>query len=136
METKVCSMCNAEKCTSKFHNNSNRSDGKDNRCKECKRRSYKYTDEIYIKNKRNNLRSKFNLSLEEYNKMFNNQEGCCAICGTHQSKLSRSLAVDHSHTNGHIRGLLCQVCNTALGKFKDSIEMLDKAAQYLKRYGE
>lgn len=136
MANKMCSKCGIEKCMSKFHKNSNRKDGHDNRCKECKRRSFVYTDEMYIRNKRNNLMSKFGLTLEDYNEMFDKQNGCCAICGTHQAELTRSLAVDHSHENGHIRGLLCQPCNTALGKFKDSIEMLDKASQYLKEHGE
>ena len=136
MASKTCVKCGLDKCLSKFHKNSNRKDKRDNRCKECKRRSFVYTDEMYIQNKKYNLKSKFDMTLEEYNDMFEKQSGCCAICGTHQSELSRSLAVDHSHRDGHIRGLLCQVCNTALGKFKDSTEVLERAKQYLNTYGE
>jgi len=136
MARKECSKCGVEKCTSKFNKDATKSDNLASCCKECKRRSYTYTDEMYLRNKRNNLMAKFRLSLEDYNKMFDDQKGCCAICETHQSKLSRSLAVDHSHTDGHIRALLCQQCNTALGKFKDSVDMLEKAVGYLEKFGE
>jgi hypothetical protein len=136
MADKTCSKCGTVKCSSKFNKDASKKDGLDSKCKECKRRSYEYTDEMYLRNKRNNLKSKFNLTLEEYNCMFEEQKGCCAICNKHQSELSRSLAVDHSHSNGHVRALLCQSCNTALGKFKDSINMLNKAINYLDTYGE
>lgn len=54
---------------------------------------------------------KFGLTLEVYNQMFTNQEGKCKICNNHQSELRSALAVDHCHTTGEIRGLLCGNCN-------------------------
>jgi hypothetical protein len=44
------------------------------------------------------------------------------------------LAVDHCHTTGKIRGLLCSKCNPALGAFNDNIEILNSAIKYLKEY--
>lgn len=62
--------------------------------------------------------------------LFDKQNGICAICGSPPS--DKRLAVDHCHTTGKIRGLLCSSCNCALGLFKDNTELLDRAAGYLK----
>lgn len=74
---------------------------------------------------------KFNLTNEDYNQMFDNQGGNCAICGKHQSEFKKSLAVDHCHTTSKVRGLLCNNCNLGLGNFKDEIEFLANAITYL-----
>ncbi len=81
--------------------------------------------------KERDLQEKFGISLQEYNRQFQIQGGMCKICEVHQSKLRRSLAVDHCHTKGHIRGLLCDTCNLGIGYFKDSFELLEKAAMYI-----
>jgi hypothetical protein len=78
------------------------------------------------------LKQTYNLKIEEYNKMFNEQNGCCAICGVHQNELTQKLNVDHDHKSGIVRGLLCNCCNSGLGYFKESIKNLVKAKQYLK----
>jgi hypothetical protein len=80
------------------------------------------------------IRVKYNLSLEEYNNMFAIQRGCCAICGTHQSEMKIRLSVDHDHTTGKIRSLLCKSCNIGLGEFKDRVELLKKAISYLESH--
>ncbi len=64
------------------------------------------------------LKREFGISLEEYNQRFNSQEGCCLICGAHQTSLKKALAVDHCHTTGKIRGLLCSSCNLNLGIYE------------------
>jgi len=56
----------------------------------------------------------------------------CKICGIHSSKLSKSLNVDHDHKTKIFRGLLCTQCNQALGLFKDDIEVIKNAVNYLK----
>jgi Recombination endonuclease VII len=74
------------------------------------------------------------ITLQDYTNKFEAQKGCCSICGTHQSDLKRSLAVDHNHSTGVIRDLLCSKCNLGLGYFKDSTELLVKVIQYLQRH--
>lgn len=67
----------------------------------------------------------YSITAQEYNFLFEKQQGCCDICGTHQTELKRRLAVDHCHTTGSIRGLLCTSCNTHLGiyeKYKETFE--------------
>ena len=83
-------------------------------------------------NRHNNYQhlKEFNLTKEQYLEMLEKQNHGCAICGG--KDINRKLAVDHCHTTGVIRGLLCSACNTSLGKFKDSVELLQKAIQYLK----
>ena len=74
----------------------------------------------------------FGITLEEYNEMFTKQNGCCSICGRHQSEFNKALSVDHNHETGEIRGLLCSKCNFGIGNFNDSIELIEKALLYLK----
>lgn len=90
----------------------------------------------YIKNKDKYLKNLYNISLDDYNRLFNFQEGKCAICGKHQSELKKSLAVDHDHSNSQIRGLLCGNCNIGIGYLEDNSSILDKASKYLKNYGK
>jgi hypothetical protein len=56
------------------------------------------------------------------------QKGKCAICKTKM----KEPCVDHCHTTGKIRGALCVNCNTGLGHFCDSVELLKSAISYLK----
>ena len=69
----------------------------------------------------------YKITLEQYGQMEKEQGNSCAIC---QRKVDK-LYVDHCHTSGQIRGLLCMNCNTALGHFQDNKETLNKAIQYL-----
>jgi len=77
---------------------------------------------------------------EEYAKMLHDQKGLCAICNQPETRSSRTvgevcrLALDHDHDTGMIRGLLCHSCNTGIGKFKESPELLMSALAYLERY--
>lgn len=68
---------------------------------------------------------KYGLSDEQYQTMLDNQDGKCAICGDVPT------AVDHDHSTGLVRGLLCHSCNAGLGHFRDSPSLLEKAARYI-----
>ena len=85
--------------------------------------------------RRAHLKHLYGITPEQYGVMFEQQKGCCAIC--HQperSKQSKLLAVDHSHTDKRLRGLLCGNCNRALGLMQDSPARLQSAIEYLQRY--
>lgn len=73
------------------------------------------------------LKSRYGITLDQYNAMLQEQCGLCAIC-----KKPGDLAVDHCHVTGRVRGLLHRTCNTALGLLQDSPEFLDNAAAYLR----
>ena len=73
----------------------------------------------------------YGITIEEYNTIFETQDGCCAICGAHQSALKNKLCIDHDHETDEVRGLLCSSCNKGLGIFKDDTNALQKAIEYL-----
>lgn len=80
------------------------------------------------------LYSQYGITIDDYNRMFEEQCGGCAICGIHQSKLKKALSVDHNHRTGQIRGLLCNKCNLLLGNASDNFVLLRSAADYLENY--
>ena len=71
---------------------------------------------------------------EEYEQKLIEQNYSCAICGTHQSELKKSLAADHNHTTKQKRGLLCTRCNLMLGYAQDDPSILSRAIVYLLEY--
>jgi hypothetical protein len=73
------------------------------------------------------------LTVEGYDKMLSEQNGCCAICGELRLPDQRVLVVDHNHNTGKIRGLLCHPCNMGIGQLKDSLDVLRKAVLYLEK---
>jgi hypothetical protein len=77
----------------------------------------------------------FGIGLTDYIQMAVQQGNKCAICGQPETQMRggkvKALAVDHNHTTGAVRGLLCCDCNQALGKFKDSQSVLKAAIAYL-----
>ena len=74
---------------------------------------------------------------EYYDNKYEEQQGQCAICGTHQSILTKALSGDHSHITGKPRGLLCGVCNSQLGYYEIFLtnkDLVGRFNQYLKVY--
>lgn len=93
----------------------------------------KYRSEGKLKHTDYLLKRKFGISLEEYEILLERQGGTCALCTATTAALDgRKLAVDHCHTTGKVRGLLCGQHNTAIGSFKDDLVALQKAIDYLK----
>ena len=86
-----------------------------------------------------NRLKKFGCSSDQYENMVQEQQGLCASCRhpetskNPRSKTVRSLAVDHNHTTGKIRGLLCMNCNTALGQLKEDPLRITALLAYLER---
>ena len=78
-------------------------------------------------------KSKYGLTTQDYNKLLEHQKDCCAICRRHKSLFKKELYIDHDHTTGLVRGLLCCSCNTFLGAISDSTICLDIAKEYVSR---
>lgn len=74
------------------------------------------------------------LDLDTYNTMFLKQGGCCAICGRHQEAFTQRLAVDHDHSTGAVRGLLCASCNNLLGRVENTPELIRRMEEYLQSF--
>ena len=102
------------------------------KCNTCERdmqRAYRERRPYVIMNK---ALKQYGITHEDYERMYLQQGGVCAICEESETYAGRTnLSVDHCHSTGKIRGLLCASCNMALGKFKDSKELLEKAVRYL-----
>lgn len=158
---KRCSKCKVVKAITEFSRRSRATDGLCSACKSCtkiQRRGY-LTKNREAVNKRQNARwhvryrtdakfreehllrgraARFNMLLDEYVEMYDNlfkkQKGCCAICGRHQAGLGKAFDVDHCHSTGKIRGLLCNSCNIALGMMGDDPSRLRRAAEYTEEY--
>jgi len=139
-----CSNCRIEKDESFFYPVPV-GDGISRQCKECKklyeRVRRKEHPEIY---REYELRSHFNLSVEQYNTMFTEQNGLCFICHKPETVFRKGstlpLTVDHNHSccpsstscGKCVRHLLCFRCNSGLGYFMDNPELLIAAASYIK----
>jgi hypothetical protein len=81
------------------------------------------------------MRAKYGISVAEYEHLLNEQQGVCAICRTNETHLKKGkFCIDHDHTTGVIRAVLCYACNVGLGAFRDCPITLRAAADYLERH--
>jgi hypothetical protein len=136
---KVCKKCGSTyyklRCTTCYnsymrsYNNSNK--------EKCSKRNKRYKLRHPDICKNSVLKVVHGITLKDYNILLESQDGTCAICGNeetgcNQHGILKFLSVDHDHTTGIIRGLLCKRCNLVLGQIKDSIDLLNKMKMYLK----
>lgn len=110
-----------------------RSKNRDKRNESNKRWKLKDPEGKKLCYRRAGLKYNFGLSIEQYDNMLEEQKECCAICGRHQSLFKKRLAVDHCHTTGKIRKLLCARCNVDLGIYENRKEEFE---DYLRKEGE
>jgi len=153
METKSCTGCKIEQPLTEFYLKRGKPRAQ---CKTCHSNDFK---KLYQENKERydinskkwriankdrmndyRIKYKYNLLIEDYQNMINTQNNLCAICSNPETAIDnyegkiKSLAIDHCHTTKKVRGLLCSRCNHALGLFKDNIENLKKAIEYLEKF--
>ena len=155
---KHCKGCATDKPLSGFYKNPQRKGGLDYYCKVCssekkkaiytkqraddlagfiaRRREYvgryksKHPDRIVAQDRRAGLR-RYGITEEDFDRMSSEQGGVCAVCK--KTEPGKRLAVDHDHKTGAVRGLLCSICNKAIGCLGDSVEGLMVAVSYLER---
>jgi hypothetical protein len=135
MDQKLCTSCGQTKPLSEYHKRPERPIGVRPHCRKClngKRKSHynKEKESGVLKNKLWK-RDGINIDITQYNEKYAAVNGCCEIC----NKNFDVLCVDHKHSDGSIRGLLCTPCNLALANFKDSEENMKNAIKYLQKYG-
>ncbi len=137
METRTCSKCNKELPLTSFYKRSEASfrgypashlSVYEKNCKDCKKAFMQ----------KNFRKYNYGITDEQYQEKLEAQNHACAICGSkHQAKTKNgkeTLHIDHDHTTGNVRGLLCRECNLALGHMKDSTANLLRAIRYLEDY--
>jgi hypothetical protein len=88
---------------------------------------------IYEIERRSKMKQQYDITIDNYDAMLTAQNGGCAICGDEKpGGRTRYFAVDHCHTTGVVRGLLCTKCNRGLGLFNDDTVRIERAVNYLK----
>lgn len=156
---KRCRKCDVDKSLDQFPLRKEARDGHGYVCRQCRnadrtayavrererrandpefrdrRRSYERSYRARTERRLRSLHYKrtYQVSVEEYDRLFAEQGGCCAICKGKPSR-TKHLHVDHCHETGRVRGLLCDSCNLGLGSFKEDPERVTKAADYLRRW--
>lgn len=135
----VCETCSELKPT-RFHKTAKK-------CQDCAKKAWAETkaerrankrkasqDSHKIKDFKNDLMKNYGITVEQYDDMYQMQQGRCGICTRHSSEFKRRLHVDHDHATGQVRGLLCTRCNPGLGYFGDSVTKLEMAITYLTKF--
>lgn len=140
-----CTQCKETKTLDHFGKRKHSSTGRRTRCKNCEckntRRWYHSIDEEarqqYVQKhshstRNRRIKSKFGIDVTMYDELFEKQNGVCAICGNPQNrKDTKHLSIDHCHTTGNVRALLCNSCNLGIGQFQDNEMFILSAIQYL-----
>lgn len=130
-----CSKCKTDLPESSFSKSKKRSTGFQSLCKPCRKKydAAKWQSLPIETRKDIWLKKRYGISLDQYDEMFQSQGESCAICGTQEPNGDGCFHVDHCHTTGKVRGILCQRCNHALGLLDDNIENLVSCINYLKK---
>lgn len=152
--TKICTTCKVEKPLDSFSKRTQEKDGRHYYCRACwkiRRR------EVYLRLRANpdsyqkmlagvlrsgrkhqrkrNLKQNYGMTVEDYQRLHDAQNGVCAICHKPERKTIRGvlykLTVDHCHNSGRVRGLLCSRCNLMIGMAADCPDVLTRAIAYL-----
>jgi hypothetical protein len=130
---KTCNHCKRSFGYESLVKNKKMRDGYKNECKECHNRLEKERYHSKPKNERysryRQVKKTYGLSKEEYDILLKSANYCCQIC-----KGKKRLCVDHCHSTGKVRGILCGNCNSGIGKLGDNKEMVLKAYSYLSTY--
>ncbi|NCC55980.1 MAG: hypothetical protein EOM11_10990 [Erysipelotrichia bacterium] len=127
---KTCTQCGKKLPFSEFHKDVHCRNGLSPACKKCRserKKLYMTTD----KYKEGNLKRNYGITLNEYRKMYEEQNHKCLICSCNLKFYGKSTHVDHNHKSGRIRGLLCGNCNSLIGFALDDASILNSAINYL-----
>jgi hypothetical protein len=140
---KLCSYCCQIKLLDEFHNDKKDKTGKSSYCKECMKQKNllwlnKNKQKYLIYQQDNKFKTRYGISLIDYNNLLKKQNGVCAICNQKEMSTNckgkiRNLSIDHCHKTNKVRGLLCARCNQGLGLFQDNNIILKKATEYLEK---
>lgn len=131
---KKCSRCKIEKPLSDFSKDKQHKTGYKSACKVCASSDFKVWKEANSDKckeiwRRSHYKTTYDLPEELIEQLLKDRVGICSICGS-----SSALVVDHCHTTGKVRGLICSSCNSLLGYSKDNVNTLENAIQYLKDF--
>ena len=134
--TKTCKKCQEDKPISDFYKSYNKWSDQSyfsSRCKPCHLSHKQDNPNTKRNNKAATLKLRYGLTYEEWEKMRETEGHKCMACGITEKEIGRVLDVDHCHTSGKARGVLCNKCNTALGHAYDNPKILRALADYIEK---
>ena len=134
---KLCPRCDTVKPLEEFPPAKRGKHGRYAYCLPCKReyareKRRRVAPEVRQGWERKRTLRRYGITPEDYDRMLEEQGGGCAICGKTPEEEGKNLGVDHCHSTGIVRGLLCRGCNQGLGHYRDRADWLDKASAYLR----
>lgn len=134
MKERKCYRCKQTKPLEEFYGDKSKACGRNYECKECTKARIKSTSDPE-KARDRHYRRNYGISLADFNRMVLAQGNKCACCGTDKPGGKHGQwCVDHDHTTGDVRQLLCKDCNIVLGIVEDSPEHLHKLINYVLRH--
>ena len=135
---KRCYACATEKDELDFYPNKAKKDGLSTECKICSRaKANKYHHSNTAKVRESVRLRKYGVDPETYLRMMTDQNNSCAICYQPSVDSPKGLLfVDHCHSSGKVRGLLCHHCNLVIGHAKDNTDVLTQSINYLRKHNE
>ena len=153
MMAKVCHKCKKRKSSKEFWKDKRCTGKRISQCRDCiriKRRvyyrksrarqveygkNYRITHAKQLANykRRYMLKTKFGITVTQYNDLLKAQQGKCAICKRRPNQNTKRLAVDHNHKTSQVRGLLCYTCNRFIGWCRDDVRTFKRIVKYLQR---
>lgn len=140
LSPKVCPKCQKLKEPKEFHKDPRNKTGLTSWCNVCRRAANKKwrennPDRVRDSARRTNLKRIYGITLEEFNSLLKEQNNQCCICKTKNPKgKGDRFHVDHCHTTGKVRGLLCGKCNCAIGLLNEDINLFLSAKEYLEKH--
>jgi hypothetical protein len=133
--TKTCSKCNAEKPLEDFYKFFDKWSDKhypSARCKPCHQQYKRESSTTPRNRKAEKLQLRYGLTYEQWEKMREAENYSCMICGITEAEIDKKLDVDHCHSSGKVRGILCNPCNNMLGNARDNPDILAAGAAYMR----
>ncbi|OMQ16050.1 hypothetical protein A7K94_0205190 [Modestobacter sp. VKM Ac-2676] len=128
---KWCPDCAEVKEMSDFGRNAAARTGVNTYCKPCHNKRTRASKAAYGGERTYHLKRRYGITAEQPEAMLVAQNGLCALCGE-----APAVHVDHDHSTGAVRDLLCFNCNGGLGQFRDDPDLLRAAAEYVERHAE
>lgn len=122
-----CTICHKWHAMWEFHKDKNTANGRTSKCKPCRKKL----------DKRKKLKSRYGLTLQDFERKLAEQDNKCGCCGDEfeiDGKKSKAPCVDHDHKSQQVRDILCSRCNIALGHLKDCAKRAAKLLEYLNKW--
>lgn len=126
-----CPDCGQDKPAEEFPRFHRNKTGRGTYCKPCHNARNRASKRSHGGNRHYHLRQRYGIGVDDFDALLTEQGMLCPIC-----LKRRAEHVDHDHKTGKVRGILCERCNGGLGQFKENIETIRNAIEYLERNRE